>query len=162
MCGCIPTTKATPHCSVLECKVLGHEIAQCCKVCCATTGHSCYCRMVMIYTRIWLATMKNKWLILFYWKQINYMMMSFEFLSNVYWDYCKLIPCTLTGNLQRKPPKYLGLAWTDANDNHLMMHCLGRPEGLESLVTLPGKSLCLKFCLASIFPISQPQGWKRF
>ena len=45
-----------------------------------------------------------------------------------------------------------------------MTHCFGRPEGFESLVRLAEnlceEILCLKFCLASIFPVSQPQGWE--
>ena len=33
-------------------------------------------------------------------------------------------------------------------------------EGLESSLKICGRSLCLKFCWALIFPVSQTQGWE--
>ena len=44
-------------------------------------------------------------------------------------EYRKLIPRTFNGDLQRNPPENL-VSVTDANENHLMTHCFGQPEGL--------------------------------
>ena len=83
--------------------------------------------------------------------EIYYVMMSFESLSNVCVPrYCNPIACRFNGNLQRKhqeytwrKPPYDTLYWAARrpSENHW-------------------KSVCLKFCLASIFPVSQPQGWE--
>ena len=51
-----------------------------------------------------------------------------RFISNISIPgYCKLIPCTFNGDLQRKSPENLGRC----KRNHLMTHCFGWSKGLE-------------------------------
>ena len=75
--------------------------------------------------------------------------------------YRKLILCMFNGDLQRKPTEYLGQNEKMQMKTTLWHILLGGQNywGLESLVRFAVK-LWKEFCLALIFPVSQPQGWE--
>ena len=83
-------------------------------------------------------------------------MTSFEFLSNVCIpQYYKLIPW-FNGNMQWKSPEYLGQREEMQMKTTLWHIVLDGQKALKvwwGLLKNCGRSLCLEFCLASIFPI---------